>query len=472
NRDFVLRNAQAALQTLSTDSQRRDARDPLLKIDRQEKNEIAAMLKAALERESVATSYLGSSERPPEKRGGESPLTDWAFISSDPVISIVQTALDRHYRRLAGAVTDVQASNNKRRGAGTNIAVTGEVLDGLDAQRNGDRRVFNAFSQTDPRWVASLIAEGIRAFKGKHAFPQEHAAPVEIAHDARLVIVGDWGSGLPRARNMAQNVMRRWIDEAAGRERHVIHLGDIYYSGWPDECTERFLAPWPVKLGEKDAIGSWTLNGNHDMYSGGMGYFGTVLTDKRFFRQGKSSHFALRHPKWEILGLDSAYEDNSLAGDQATWVHDRLADAGGRKGMLLSHHQLFSAYESASPNLGQQLSDTLNAGLIRAWFWGHEHRCAIYKPYMGVETARCVGHGGVPVYQWHGDTDPVADPAAFEFRSAFTTTAGLERWAVFGFVVLDFIADGTIHAYYVDENGNSVYGAARDAVNRAYEVIQ
>ena len=30
---------------------------------------------------------------------------------------------------------------------------------------------------------------------------------------------------------------------------------------------------------------SWALNGNHDMYSGGWGYFDHLLADERFSRQ-------------------------------------------------------------------------------------------------------------------------------------------------------------------------------------------
>lgn len=473
NRDFVLRNAHAALQALTTPADtRRGAVDPLGGVDEPEQNAVSEALRAALGREALSASYSGDFERPPGERRGEAPLTDWAFISHDPVMSIVQSALEQYLRCVAGAVKEAPSADRTRRGANAKIAVTATQLKGVTRRKENDRRVFNAFSQTDPRWVASLVAEGFSWFNGKHAFPKSPATPVDIAPDARLVIVGDWASGLPRAREMARDVMRKWIDEAAGRERHVIHLGDIYYSGWPNECKERFLAPWPVKISESNQIGSWCLNGNHDMYSGGLGYFDTVLSDPRFARQEGSNRFVLRHPKWEILGVDSAYEDDSLAGDQAAWVHARLASDGERKGMLLSHHQLFSAYESGSKHLGAQLRDTLAAGLIRCWYWGHEHRCAIYEPHMGVEYARCVGHGGIPVYQWRGDADPVKGPAAYEFRSSFTTTGGVERWAVFGFVVLDFFPDGTIHAYYVDENGKTGYGSQHDAAGHSYEVIQ
>jgi hypothetical protein len=471
NHDFVVRTARAVLRELKIPpDDRRSTRDPLAGLSKEELDSVADALDKAIARETVKTSLPWHFERPSDERRGEAPLVDWAFISNDSAMSIVQSSLEKHLREIPGAVVEPSREDD-RRGSASAPAVTATRLRGMAVQRDNDRRVFGAFEQTDPRWLACLAAEGFRWFRGRESFPERPAEPLDIAPNARVLLVGDWGSGLPRAQELAEKVMRKWLDEAADRERHVIHLGDIYYSGWKNECEERFLAPWPVNLAQAGAIASWCLNGNHDMYCGGRGYFSTVLRDPRFARQQRSNRFVLRHPKWEILGLDTAYEDDSLAYGQAAWVQERLAAARGKKGMVLSHHQLFSAYESDSKNLAVQLRETLDAGLIRAWFWGHEHRCAIYKPHMGVEFGRCIGHGGVPVYQWRGDADLVEEPAIYEFRSAFTTTGGIERWAVFGFTVLDFQPDGTIRAYYVDERGKTHYGTQHDDANRSYEVI-
>jgi len=132
-------------------------------------------------------------------------------------------------------------------------------------------------------------------------------APLRIGDRARLVVVGDWGSGIPRARKVADQ-MRRVIDQGieTGREQHVVHLGDVYYSGWEYEYRDRFLKYWPVRNGEEDRILSWNLNGNHDMYAGGHAFFGHALADPRFKRQEKSSWFSLRNDHCTILGLDTA----------------------------------------------------------------------------------------------------------------------------------------------------------------------
>jgi 3',5'-cyclic AMP phosphodiesterase CpdA len=185
------------------------------------------------------------------------------------------------------------------------------------------------------------------------------------------------------------------------------------------------------------------------MYSGAYGYFDLLLADPRFERQAGSSVFSLRHPDWNILGLDTAWDEGRLHGGQVGWLQEQLADRH-RKSLLLSHHQLFSAYDSGNEGLAGQLGPLLEAHPVKAWFWGHEHRCVLYRSFANVEFGRCVGHGGIPVYMWHGTEDPYPSPALYEDRRCFTE--GLERWAVFGFTVLDF--DGPeIRVRYIDENG-------------------
>jgi calcineurin-like phosphoesterase family protein len=245
--------------------------------------------------------------------------------------------------------------------------------------------------------------------------------------------------------------MRKVLDEGleAGREQHVVHLGDVYYSGWEYEYRDRFLAWWPVKADEAAHILSWNLNGNHDMYSGGHAFFDYALKDERFARQERSSRFSLRNDHWTILGLDTAWEDHGLAGDQANWAQGMLESSPG-KGLLLSHHQIFSAYEKGGDKLKEKIRPVLETGRVRSWFWGHEHRCVLYKPTENVEYARCVGHGGVPVYMTQKEGAPYPPPAFWEFRDFIQK--GLERWTLFGFAVLDL--DGPrITVRYIDENG-------------------
>src|SRR5207237_885587 len=82
---------------------------------------------------------------------------------------------------------------------------------------------------------------------------------------------------------------------------------------WREEYERHFLPYWPHAEGDR-SLRSWALNGNHDMYSGGHGYFGFLLRDPRFAGQQGSSHFRLAGRWWQLLGLDTAYRDHDLAG--------------------------------------------------------------------------------------------------------------------------------------------------------------
>jgi len=410
-----------------------------------------AAIDEALQQETLASSgQKGFEPPPPERRGEEpAPIDDFSFFSRDAVLSNLQSALEHVLTEKEKlAQSDLP---DDRRSFQDDVAVTDVSLaDAPPPSRDLDgRRIFDKFSIFDIRWVSSLVAEGVRKLRGRFPFPDEAATAVQIGDRARLVVVGDWGSGLPRAQKVA-NEMRKVLDEgiAHQREQHVVHLGDVYYSGWEYEYRNRFLQYWPVRLGEEDRITSWNLNGNHDMYSGGHAFYGYVLQDPRFKRQEGKSYFSLRNDHWTLLALDTAWEDGGLQGHQAQWAQRTLTDSSG-KGMLLSHHQIFSAYESGNDVLSEKIKPVLATGRVKSWLWGHEHRCVFYDPYQGID-ARCLGHGGVPVYMTHAENDPYPAPAFYEYRDFIDK--GLERWALFGFAVLDF--DGPeIAVRYIDENG-------------------
>jgi hypothetical protein len=83
------------------------------------------------------------------------------------------------------------------------------------------------------------------------------------------------------------------------------------------------------------------------------------------------------------------------------WLKHQIATAGGRKTVLLSHHQLFTAFESekiggkvVNEKLLVQTQDILPQ--VTAWFWGHEHNFVIFEKFQNV-LGWCVGHGAFPV---------------------------------------------------------------------------
>jgi hypothetical protein len=373
---------------------------------------------------------------------------DAAWMPRNRMAAILQSAIEEFYRQ-AQAVEEPQGQGL----AAGDVPITNRSLkaEWQPVDRQGFAR---AFESTDPRWAVSfLAAKAVSAARGQHTFPTVAPPAVKIANKSRVLLVGDWGSGIPRAQKVAGEMVKA-LTAASDRECHVIHLGDVYYSGFESEYKDRFLPFWPVKESEADKIGSYSLNANHDMFTGGHAYFDFLLQQPRFERQGGSSYFSLENDNWQILGLDTGYdpqdargEHGTLFGPQSGWVRQRIDGAPTKKTVLMSHHQLFSAWESGSEELERKLGPVLPQ--VTAWFWAHEHRCAIYDQNHPVKHARLVGHGGIPVYAEKKDT-PVG--VAHEFRENFRS--GLETFARFGFCILDFDGDA-ISAQYMSEQGGN-----------------
>lgn len=376
-------------------------------------------------------------------RASGAPRPDRALFARHPALSVIQSTIEDCVASRFSELTEPPPP---------------EIADNPhlpDAQLVSEENIYRPFGPCDIGWIRSELAAGVRLFRGRADFPDRPAGPAALDSDARIVMASDWGSGLSSAHAVGVR-MGEQLEAAAGRDRHVVHLGDLYYSGWREEYIERFLPHWPHGLGDR-TVKSWALNGNHDMYSGGHGYFGYLLRDERFAGQEGSSHFLIENDHWQILGLDTAYKDGDLAGSQAKWVRDRLA-GNDKRTMLLSHHQPFSAFTEHRYPLLERLADALAVRRIDAWFWGHEHRCVVYEAHENIKYPRLIGHGGVPVLI----DDDQGTPAGvrYEYREAAEDDAGPERWRLFGFVVLDFDGPDVVVRYY-NEQGVEHHPAER-----------
>lgn len=213
----------------------------------------------------------------------------------------------------------------------------------------------------------------------------EPGAPGALPASCRLAIFGDWGTGLYGAPVCARSI------EKNGKYDVVLHLGDVYYSGTKKEIAERFVEIWPKVPGALNR----GLNGNHEMYTGGRAYFEAIAGWGQ-----TSSYFALENEHWILAGLDTAYSDHDLHGDQAAWLQALAAGAPQKKLVLFSHHQPFSLLDSQGPKLVRKLAPLFESRRIYAWYWGHEHHCILYQPHplYGLR-GRCVGHGGFPYFR-------------------------------------------------------------------------
>jgi Calcineurin-like phosphoesterase len=402
----------------------------------------------ALAREEAASSGHKAEDQTTGRDAGATPLDEQSFFSRDPVISLFQSALEQYFD---DKEPERVSADSAGREAGQFVPVSDRRLVPPSEEAG---RVLGKFEITDPGWLSCLVAVGVRRLRRRREFNPKPASPREVSDKVRIILVGDWGTGISRAEKVAAKI-KAYLKDGDAQDRHVIHLGDVYYAGWAREYKRRFLPFWPVEP-RATSIGSWSLNGNHDMYSGGCGYFNTLLEDPRFAAQGQSSLFSLHNSDWEILGLDSAWTDKALTDPEPDWVEER-SKASSKKLLLLSHHQLFSVYEHAGDLLREQLSGPLSQGRITSWFWGHEHGCVVYEEHMNVAHASCLGHGGVPTYMSRGPEDGYQPPVKYEYREF--KDHGFERWAYMGFAVLDFDG-GSIRVRYVNEDGVVHYEAS------------
>ncbi len=208
-------------------------------------------------------------------------------------------------------------------------------------------------------------------------------------------------------------------------------MGDIYYGGAKREC-EVFLQLWPFQTNVSyPSIGvpagtSYALNGNHEMYTGGESFFNVVLPA---FHQ-PLPYFCLENDDWRLIGLDTAYDGGRLkATDQSPgiaaqweWLVSLLKKKDGKANIILTHHQPVSAYAQEFSE-SQGLRDDIKALLstegvgedaIFGWFFGHEHRCAIYDDDQTQFNARLIGSGCIPhEVQTETQSDPGCTPAHF-----------------------------------------------------------
>jgi hypothetical protein len=215
----------------------------------------------------------------------------------------------------------------------------------------------------------------------------ENATPTSLtpdfANNFLIGLFGDWGTGLYGAPRIVEQL------EKSAPFDMLLHLGDVYYAGTSDEVQERLVDPWPKNAGRI----SRTLNGNHEMYSGGYGYFDVALSAL----QQPSSYFAYQNDYWLLIGLDTAFVDHDMDRRQVGWLNTVISGSGRRKIVLFSHQQLFSRLDQQGPKLQKALAALLSAHMIKAWYWGHEHQCILYDNHADYGLiARCLGNGGIP----------------------------------------------------------------------------
>src|SRR5260370_42381183 len=110
------------------------------------------------------------------------PLEDQALIARGPGVILPQSVLEQYYEeRAPQEIENIPHQDGPaRRGSGSIPLTAGRRLRSSTVKSRRGRRVFDRFSQTDPRWVSSVIAQGLRLFGRKHAFKDNRAPPVAL----------------------------------------------------------------------------------------------------------------------------------------------------------------------------------------------------------------------------------------------------------------------------------------------------
>jgi hypothetical protein len=255
---------------------------------------------------------------------------------------------------------------------------SGKVVDGT-------RGAEAKFDSSDVLGWAGSLFDWLKGLK-KHPFIKHDDGPAPIGSTLRIGLLSDWGTGLYGAPVCAQSLIKD------GHFDMLMHLGDVYYSGDLDEVDARFLKVWPYI----DGAINRALNSNHEMYSGGYGYFDRILPA---FKQS-ASYFAYQNEHWLLVGLDTGYLEHDLDDTQVAWLTKLVGAAGERRVILFSHHQPFSLFESQGSKLVKKLARILDSSRIFAWYWGHEHRCVLYDKHPVWNLyGRCIGHSGFPYFR-------------------------------------------------------------------------
>jgi hypothetical protein len=373
-------------------------------------------------------------------------------LSRSPILSFAQKATDPQRPRLDG---ETLAKFNT-----IDAFLPGNLVKWLGAylkNRFGPRHDFQKYSGSD---------RGIYDLKGD-------------ASGIRITLVGDWGTGTDEAFQVAQEVQ-------VFKPHYTIHLGDVYYVGDTEEVDENCLGKkvtrydpttWPI-----GSNGSFAMNGNHEMYARGHAYFETLLPTLGIVG-GPSQHasfFCLQNEFWRIIALDTGYNsvglpileeipiwpfkpDCALRHELMTWLtNDVQPNVDNRGLILLSHHQYYSAFEASYTKPAQQLSAVISRPVL--WWWGHEHRMAIYDKQSldGGITAygRCLGHGGMPVERVDKPVDP---PLMFYDNRAYKNDENIDIG--FNGHANITLAGNTATIDYVDLEGTKVFSETWQITN-------
>lgn len=338
-------------------------------------------------------------------------------------------------------------------------AVAKEIVLGLGPE--GQIYGIGKYQELDPCWELVAGTVWLENLLNKHHFPPGTPTRKPMPDDGRvrIALAGDFGTGNFGADDSPSTKISKIM---ASLQPHItVHLGDVYYAGTSGEESSKLMNYWP-----RGSIGSFTLNSNHEMYSGGGPYFNEAVGGPMFNKlQSPWSFFALENANWVVVGLDSAYNageldlymDGSLGKNAQVLFLRKLAEDKTRKMILLTHHNGFDLggyVQSAESELLQQVTAAFDGGAPAYWYWGHKHAGAVYKPLPKYKNmlCRCAGHSALP---WGLSTELQAGKNAGQVEWFEDMNAGdpYDKLRVFnGCVLLELDGENLFETFY-DEKG-------------------
>jgi len=257
-----------------------------------------------------------------------------------------------------------------------------------------------------------------------------------LQKNAKIGLIADWGTSTNDCKELLRSLLQQKVDV-------IIHLGDIYYAGTPEECTALTKMMKDV-WSEEEKLGIvpfYSIPGNHDYYSYGYGFYPFVkninrelgFDDEKYWQT--ASYLCLRTKddnSWQFLGMDTGISDHNpinlinlvapeLRDSEVFWHKDKLDYFQGKgKTILLSHHQVFSSNAEITrkipANVGsdEPIEHYINDNLLKefspyfkdvpVWFWGHEHNMVIFDKfkhrfYNTLSKGRLIGCSGYEEFE-------------------------------------------------------------------------
>ncbi|WP_377189650.1 metallophosphoesterase family protein [Ruegeria meonggei] len=286
------------------------------------------------------------------------------------------------------------------------------------------------FGQLDYRWLeAPINMLLVNYYYKKYPWPMADLNdPAKSPHVATIpeggntfVVAGDWGTGGDDAKAVRHAAVH--LDPY-----YLFHLGDVYYTGTPQQSPRQtFLGPgyemahlvdfWP-KTHRKPGR-SFTMNSNHEMYTGARGLFEDALSSPIFAHQNGFTYGMLENEFWQVFYLDSAYYSpdflkmyGALSEDQISFVKSKRKGNTDKKTIVMTHHTPFDVtgkFEQVKnkKSLLRDVARALDNNLPDYWYFGHIHDGIAYAPKKVVASKhgpkipgtchmRCTGHASMP----------------------------------------------------------------------------